>query len=72
MANVIEKAGDYLSSKTISREMLRDKLSEFLAVEKRSLKLYEQALRIVSDSDVRKKLTSSATRRASTRPSSPG
>jgi rubrerythrin len=57
MANVIEKAEDYLSTATISREVLRDKLSEFLAVEKGGLKLYEQALRIVSDSDLRKKFS---------------
>ena len=55
MADVVEKARDYLSSAAISREMPRDKLSEFLAVEKGCLKLYEQALRTVSDSDVRTK-----------------
>ena len=57
MANVIEKAEDYLSSATISHEMLQHKLSEFLAVERGGLKLYEQALRIVSDSDLRKKFS---------------
>jgi len=57
MANVIEKAEDYLSNATISHEMLRDKLSEFLAVEKGGLKLYEQALRIVSDSDLRNRFS---------------
>ena len=57
MANVIEKAEDYLSSATISHEMLRDKLSEFLAVEKGGLKLYEQALRIVSDADLEKRFS---------------
>jgi rubrerythrin len=57
MTNVIEKAEDYLSSATTSREVLRDRLSEFLAIEKGGLKLYEQALRIVSDSDLRKKFS---------------
>jgi rubrerythrin len=37
--------------------MLRDKLSEFLAVEKGGLKLYDQALQMVSDHDVRKKFS---------------
>lgn len=55
MANIIEKAEDYLSSAKISREMLRDKLSEFLAVEKGGLKLYEVALTIVTDPEVSKK-----------------
>ena len=55
MANIIEKAEDYMSSAKISREMLRDKLSEFLAVEKGGLKLYEEAIRIVSDPEVSKK-----------------
>ena len=52
MSNVIEKAGDYLTSARISHEMLRDKLSEFLAVERGGLKLYEQALLLVSDPKV--------------------
>ncbi len=52
MANIIEKAEDYVSSASISREVLRDKLSEFLAVERGGLKLYEEALRIVTDSEV--------------------
>jgi rubrerythrin len=55
MSSVIEKAEDYLTSARISREELRNKLSEFLAVEKGGLKLYEQALRIVVDPDVAKK-----------------
>jgi hypothetical protein len=29
MANIIEKAEDYISSTKISREVLRDKLSDF-------------------------------------------
>jgi rubrerythrin len=55
MANIIEKAEDYVSSARISMEMLTDKLSEFLAVERGGLKLYEEALRIVTDSEVSKK-----------------
>lgn len=55
MANIIEKAEDYISSTKISRDVLRDKLSEFLAVERGGVKLYEQALRIVTDSQVSQK-----------------
>jgi rubrerythrin len=54
MANVIEKAGDYVSSATISMEMLHDKLSEFLAVERGGLKLHDEAIRIVTDPQVSK------------------
>jgi rubrerythrin len=55
MANIIEKAEGYVSSATISMEMLRDKLSEFLAVERGGLKLYDEAIKIVTDSQVSKK-----------------
>jgi len=52
MANIIERAEDLVSSSSISHDMLRDKLSEFLAVERGGLKLYGQALRLVSDPEV--------------------
>jgi rubrerythrin len=55
MAKIIEKAEDYMSSAKISHIVLRDKLSEFLAVEKGGLKLYEEALRIVTDPEISKK-----------------
>ncbi|MBV8451637.1 MAG: DUF892 family protein [Deltaproteobacteria bacterium] len=55
MSSIVEKAEDYLTSAKISREMLYDKLSEFLAVEKGGLKLYEEALRIVTDQEVAEK-----------------
>jgi rubrerythrin len=55
MANIIEKAEDYVSSATISIEILHDKLSEFLAVERGGLKLYDEALRIITDPQVSKK-----------------
>jgi rubrerythrin len=54
MANIIEKAEDYVSSATISMEVLRDKLSEFLAVERGGLKLYDEAVRIVTDPQISK------------------
>lgn len=52
MASIIEKAEDYVSSASVSRELLRDKLSECLTVERGGLKLYERALQIVTDPDV--------------------
>jgi len=52
MANILEKAEDYISSARISHDVLRDKLSEFLAVERGGLKLYELALQIVTDPTV--------------------
>lgn len=55
MANIFEKTEDYLSSAKISREQLRDRLSEFLAVERGGLKLYETALEIVTDPEISKK-----------------
>jgi rubrerythrin len=55
VANIIEKAEDYVSSAKISHDVLRDKLSEFLAVERGGLKLYERALQIVKDSAVSQK-----------------
>ena len=55
MANVIEKVGDYLTSASVSREVLRDKLSEFLAVERGGIKLYDQALCMVNDPAVSEK-----------------
>jgi rubrerythrin len=55
MANIIEKAEDYVGSAKISKKVLHDKLSEFLAVERGGLKLYEAALRIVTDHEVSRK-----------------
>ena len=52
MSSIVEKAEDYMTSAKISREMLCDKLSEFLAVEKGGIKLYEEALRLVMDQEV--------------------
>jgi len=55
MASIIEKAEDYVTSASISRDVLRDKLSEFLAVERGGLKLYDRALQIISDAEVSRK-----------------
>jgi len=55
MANIIEKAEDYVSSARILHEVLREKLSEYLAVEKGGLKLYERALQVVVDPEVSRK-----------------
>lgn len=55
MANIIEKAEDYVSTAKIDEEVLSDKLSEFLAVERGGIKLYERALEYVMDSAVSEK-----------------
>jgi rubrerythrin len=52
MAELIEKVKDYASSADIKRDVLMDKLSEFLAVEKGGVKLYQSALQQVRDPDV--------------------
>jgi rubrerythrin len=52
MVSVAEKIGDYLTSTKISREILRDKLSEFLAVERGGSALYAAAFRLVFDREV--------------------
>jgi rubrerythrin len=52
MARILEKLEEYLSGAKISNEVLRDKLSECLAVARDELKLYDRALEIVSDADV--------------------
>lgn len=57
MAQILEKVEDYVSSSSISLETLLEKLSEFLAVEKGGVKLYEAALRVVQDSDVSAKFS---------------
>jgi rubrerythrin len=64
MASVVEKIGDYWARTEISREILRDKLSEFLAVERGGIALYSAALRLIFDCEVsrRFKLFSEQTR----------
>jgi hypothetical protein len=52
MADIIEKAEDYMGSASVSRDVLQDKLSECLAVERGGLKPYEHAIEIVSDPKV--------------------
>jgi len=44
-----------MTSARVSHEMSHERLSEFLAVEKGGLKLYDEALRIVRDPEVSKK-----------------
>jgi rubrerythrin len=55
MADIVEKVEDYVSSSKISTRVLVDKLSEFLAVERGGIKLYQAALQIVQDRDVSQK-----------------
>ena len=52
MAELMETVKDYASSADIKRELLMDKLSEFLTVERGGVKLYQAALQQVRDQDV--------------------
>ena len=64
MAGVVEKIGDYWARTEVSREILQDKLSEFLAVERGGIALYSAAIRLIFDREVarRFKLFSEQTR----------
>ena len=55
MAELTEKVKDFFTSARINKSTLMEVLSEFLAVEMGGQKLYEKALRMVSDSEVRSK-----------------
>lgn len=55
MAELTEKVKDFFTSARINERTLMDVLSEFLAVEVGGQKLYEKALGLVSDSEVRTK-----------------
>jgi rubrerythrin len=52
MAEMMEKVKDYTTSANIKRPLLMEKLSEFLAVEKGGMKLYEAAIQQVRNRDV--------------------
>ncbi|MGH7905293.1 MAG: hypothetical protein ACREP6_01560 [Candidatus Binataceae bacterium] len=52
MAEMMETIKDYVSSATIDRKLLLNKLSEFLAVEKGGVKLYQVAIQHVRDEQV--------------------
>src|SRR5437763_889005 len=52
MAEIVEKLKDYTTSVNIGHNLLMDKLSEFLAVEKGGVKLYQTAIQQVRDTDV--------------------
>jgi rubrerythrin len=52
MAETMETLKDYTTSANIKRPLLMEKLSEFLAVEKGGVKLYEAAIQLVRDPDV--------------------
>jgi rubrerythrin len=55
MAEITEMVKDFFTNAQINMKTLQDVLSEFLAIEKGGQKLYEKALGIVSDSEVRAK-----------------
>jgi rubrerythrin len=52
MAEMMEKVKDYTTSANIKRPLLMERLSEFLAVEKGGVKLYEAAIEQVRNPDV--------------------
>jgi rubrerythrin len=52
MAQLMDKLKDYTTSANIRRSLLMDKLSEFLAVERGGVKLYETAIQQVTDAEV--------------------
>jgi rubrerythrin len=52
MAEMMEKVKDYTTSANIKRPLLMERLSEFLAVEKGGMKLYEAAIEQVRNPDV--------------------
>jgi rubrerythrin len=52
MAQLMDKLKDYTTSANIRRSLLMDKLSEFLAVERGGVKLYETAIQQVTDEEV--------------------
>ncbi|MBV8772209.1 MAG: ferritin-like domain-containing protein [Deltaproteobacteria bacterium] len=52
MAEILEKVKDYTTSVNVDRALLMEKLSEFLAVEKGGVKLYEAAIPQVRNPDV--------------------
>jgi rubrerythrin len=55
MAELTEKVKDFFTSAKINKSTLMDVLSEFLAVEMGGQKLYEKALTLVFDSEVKTK-----------------
>ena len=55
MAELTEKVRDFFTSAKINKSTLMDVLSEFLAVEMGGQKLYEKALTLVFDSEVKTK-----------------
>ena len=55
MAELTEKVKDFFTSARINKSTLMEVLSEFLAVEMGGQKLYEKALTLVSDSEVKTK-----------------
>ena len=55
MSEITETVKDYFTSTNFKRDELMDKLSEFLAVERGGIKLYEAALKHVHDREVKEK-----------------
>jgi len=55
MSEITETVKDYFTSTNFKRDELMDKLSEFLTVERGGIKLYEAALKLVHNREVKEK-----------------
>ena len=55
MSDIVETVKDYFTSTTFKRDELMDKLSEFLTVERGGVKLYEAAIKLVRNREVKDK-----------------
>jgi len=55
MSEITETVKDYITSSSFKRDQLMDKLSEFVTVERGGIKLYEAALKLVRNREVKDK-----------------
>jgi rubrerythrin len=55
MSEITETVKDYITSSSFRRDQLMDKLSEFVTVERGGIKLYEAALKLVRNREVKDK-----------------
>ena len=55
MSEITETVKDYFTSTNFKRDQLMDKLSEFVTVERGGIKLYEAALKLVRNREVKDK-----------------
>ncbi len=55
MSDIVETVKDYFTSTSFKRDEVMDKLSEFLTVERGGVKLYEAAIKLVRNREVKDK-----------------